>query len=120
VAGLRALLAAFPDAFSLADLARRFGVGYEAMRRIAKSNTLMSPEQQERVRDRWVRRGARIWAHRAAAEGAKPPARWRAMGVGEVRAGAPLPRWKQAEWWKENVEDVVAEGGEAGRGGARG
>jgi hypothetical protein len=143
VAGLRALHAAYPGAFTLQHLARRFGVGYEAMRRIVKggvkrpasvadggaendrvaaldaaggmesasarlAEVAAEAEREESVRARWERRGARIWTHRAA-QGARPPAKWRALGVGDVREGKPLPRWKQAEWWKENVEGTGAE-----------
>jgi hypothetical protein len=75
-------------------------------------------EREESVRARWERRGARIWTERAA-QGVRPPAKWRALGVGEVRKGKPLPRWKQAEWWKENVEGVGAEETDGGQTGSR-
>jgi hypothetical protein len=148
VAGVRALHAAYPEAFSLNHLARRFGVPYEAMRRIVKGGVKGGPdaaamvaaddsgegeggrrgaaleeagdetaagrlaqvaaeaEREESVRARWERRGARIWADRAA-KGHRPPAKWREMGVGEIRKAKPLPRWKQAEWWKENIEGMA-------------
>ena len=161
VAGVRALHAAYPDAFSLNHLARRFGVPYEAMRRIVKGGVKGGPksgavapaddgggggegrrgapleaaagagdesaagrlaeaaaeaEREESVRARWERRGARIWTHRAA-KGHRPPAKWRELGVGEIRKAKPLPRWKQAEWWTENVAGMAAEGrAEAERG----
>lgn len=144
VAGVRAMHEAYPDAFSLNHLARRFGIPYEAMRRIVKGGVKGGPraaaaeddgapvggasegeapvdesatgrlaqaavesERDDSIRARWERRGARIWADRAA-KGHKPPAKWQHMGIGALRKGKPLPRWKQAEWWKENIGDLTA------------
>ncbi|SPO03479.1 uncharacterized protein DNG_06162 [Cephalotrichum gorgonifer] len=92
LSGLRALHAQFPETYTTPALADLFGISPEAVRRILKSK--WSPEageEEEERRERWVRRGVRVWEG-LSAKGMKVPRRWREEGVvsraGPVRAGA--------------------------------
>lgn len=81
LSGLRALHAQFPDTYTTPVLSNLFGVSAEAVRRILR--TKWSPataEEEEGRRERWVRRGERVWG-RWAAMGVKVPKKWREDGV---------------------------------------
>ena len=81
ISGLRALHAQFPDTYTTPVLSNLFGVSAEAVRRILR--TKWSPatsEEEEGRRERWVRRGERVWG-RWAAMGVKVPKKWREEGV---------------------------------------
>lgn len=81
ISGLRALHAQFPDTYTTPVLSNLFGVSPEAVRRILR--TKWSPataEEEEGRRERWARRGERVWG-RWAAMGVKVPKRWREEGV---------------------------------------
>ncbi|KAL9001380.1 MAG: hypothetical protein Q9169_000271 [Polycauliona sp. 2 TL-2023] len=74
--GIRALHAQFPDKFSTPVLANQFEVSAEAIRRILKSKWRPSDEESTSRRQRWDKRGERIWGQMVAL-GVKPPKKWR-------------------------------------------
>lgn len=81
ISGLRALHAQFPDTYTTPVLSNLFGVSPEAVRRILKSKwSPATAEEEEDRRERWVRRGERVW-DRWAALGVKVPKKWREEGV---------------------------------------
>lgn len=84
--GIRALHAQFPDKFSTPVLANQFEVSVEAIRRILKSKWRPNDEEATNRRQRWDKRGERIWGQMVAL-GVKPPKKWR-----EVSHGCPLLR----------------------------
>ncbi|KAK5119286.1 hypothetical protein LTR85_007642 [Meristemomyces frigidus] len=79
--GIRALHASDPAAYSTETLSEHFRVTPEAIRRILKSKWRPDDEETEDRRNRWERRGVKKWQDMAE-QGARPPAKWRAMGVG--------------------------------------
>jgi hypothetical protein len=81
-----------PERFTTPVLAENFKVSPEAIRRILKSKWQPSPEDQESRRQRWERRGERVWSH-LAEMGVKPPKPWRVRGVGKASLGE-MPTWK--------------------------
>ncbi|XDG03399.1 hypothetical protein ABKA04_003014 [Annulohypoxylon sp. FPYF3050] len=78
--GIRALNAQFPDHFTTEELAAKFEVSPEAIRRILRSNWTPSAEEEEDRLRRWFSRGKNIWTQMAAI-GRKPPRRWRQEGI---------------------------------------
>ncbi|OCK80855.1 hypothetical protein K432DRAFT_381862 [Lepidopterella palustris CBS 459.81] len=90
--GIRHLHKQYPDKFTTPVLADHFKVSPEAIRRILKSKWRPSDEEQEARMLRWDKRGERIWSQ-LVETGAKPPKKWRDMGVGRV-GGGEAPRWK--------------------------
>lgn len=74
--GIRSLHAQDPTKFSTAFLSGQFTVSPEAIRRILKSKWRPTEEEEEDRRARWQRRGENIWTQKAA-EGIKPPKKWR-------------------------------------------
>ena len=74
--GIRALHAQFPDKYTTAVLANQFEVSAEAVRRILKSKWRPSDEEATSRRQRWDKRGERIWGQMVAL-GVKPPKKWR-------------------------------------------
>ncbi|KAF2708389.1 hypothetical protein K504DRAFT_468733 [Pleomassaria siparia CBS 279.74] len=90
--GIRHLHQTYPDKFTTAILAQHFQVSPEAIRRILKSKWRPSDEEQDARKERWDKRGERIWSNMVEL-GLKPPKRWREMGVGSSRDGS-APRWK--------------------------
>lgn len=81
IAGIRALHAQFPDVYDAANLARQFGVEYDAVGRILKSRWRPSEEAEEEMRARWERRGQRVWGQIEQVEGIQPPSKWRRKGM---------------------------------------
>ncbi|KAL8778906.1 MAG: hypothetical protein Q9213_007191 [Squamulea squamosa] len=81
--GIRVLHNQFPDKYTTPVLADQFEVSAEAIRRILKSKWRPSDEEATNRRQRWDKRGERIW-HKMVALGVKPPKRWREMGVGRM------------------------------------
>lgn len=79
--GIRALHAQFPDKFSTPVLANQFEVSAEAIRRILKSKWRPSDEEATNRRQRWDKRGERIWGQMVAL-GVKPPKKWREVSHG--------------------------------------
>lgn len=79
--GVRALHARHPTYFTIPMLAEHFSVPQEAIKRILRSTWRPDAEEQEERRERWDRRGARIWTA-LADKGEHPPKRWRMMGIG--------------------------------------
>lgn len=91
--GVRALHTQYPETFTIPILADHFSVGTEAIRRILKSKWKANAEEQEDRRERWDRRGARLWTT-FAEKGEHPPKRWREMGIG----GGPRYGEARREW----------------------
>lgn len=90
LAGMRALHAQFPDAYDTPALANLFAVSPEAVRRILKSKwTPRDDAEEEERRQRWTRRGVRVW-ERYADLGLKVPSKWRREGVGKKKRGDAL------------------------------
>ena len=75
VEGIQALHARDPQRNSTPVLAEHFEVSPEVIRRILKSKWKPSEEEQDSRRQRWERRGQRIWSDMAE-KGIKPPRRW--------------------------------------------
>ncbi|KAI4240255.1 MAG: hypothetical protein L6R42_011561 [Xanthoria sp. 1 TBL-2021] len=80
--GIRALHAQFPDKFSTPVLANQFEVSAEAIRRILKSKWRPSDEEATNRRQRWDKRGERIWGQMVAL-GVKPPKKWRETAIAD-------------------------------------
>ncbi|KAI4182342.1 MAG: hypothetical protein L6R41_006039 [Letrouitia leprolyta] len=74
--GIRALHAQYPDKYTTSALADQFEVPAEAIRRILKSKWRPHDEEATSRRQRWDRRGERIWS-KMVALGVKPPKKWR-------------------------------------------
>lgn len=79
--GIRALHASDPAAYSTETLSEHFKVTPEAIRRILKSKWRPDEDEADDRRNRWERRGVKKWQEMAE-QGTRPPAKWRAMGVG--------------------------------------
>ncbi len=90
--GIRALHAQYPDQFPTAVLAEHFKISAEAIRRILKSKWRPSGEEAEDRRERWEKRGAKIW-ETLVERGEHAPKKWREMGI-----GAGGPRHGRREW----------------------
>ncbi|KAL8738138.1 MAG: hypothetical protein Q9181_001044 [Wetmoreana brouardii] len=87
--GIRALHAQFPEKYPTPVLANQFEMSAEAIRRILKSKWRPSEGEATRRRQRWDKRGERIWSQMVAL-GVKPPKKWR-----EIRNhNSPRERWK--------------------------
>ncbi|KAF2839536.1 hypothetical protein M501DRAFT_1002965 [Patellaria atrata CBS 101060] len=90
--GIRALHAKYPDKFTTPVLAEEFKISPDAIRRILKSKWRPSAEEEEDRRERWEKRGERVWTNLAEL-GTKPPKKWRIKGIGKSEFGGP-PKWK--------------------------
>ncbi|KAI9840196.1 MAG: Required for respiratory growth protein 9 mitochondrial [Thelocarpon superellum] len=84
LSGIRALHAQYPDEYPTPVLAARFGVSAEAIRRILKSRWRPSDDEETARRERWSKRGEKIWSNMVEL-GVKPPKKWRDMGIGRGR-----------------------------------
>ncbi|KAL2888789.1 mitochondrion organization and biogenesis protein [Ceratocystis lukuohia] len=82
LAGIRALHAQFPNEFSTVQLAAKFEISPEAIRRILRTNWQPSAEEEAERQNRWFKRGMVVW-ERYAELGLKPPKKWREAGVGQ-------------------------------------
>jgi hypothetical protein len=111
--GIRALHQQYPERYTTPVLAKQFEVSTEAIRRILKGKWRPTGDEADDRRKRWERRGKKIWEERAE-KGEKPPQKWRAEGVGRVKEGEGVPRWKRAQWTKENALNVAIKGGRSG------
>ncbi|KAL8798092.1 MAG: hypothetical protein Q9182_006960 [Xanthomendoza sp. 2 TL-2023] len=78
--GIRALHAQFPEKYTTPVLASQFEVSPDAIRRILKSKWRPSDEEVTSRRQRWDKRGERIWGQMAML-GIKPPKAWREIRV---------------------------------------
>jgi hypothetical protein len=87
--GIRALHTQFPQVYSTSTLAEKFAVSPEAIRRILKSKWTPKEAEEESRKERWWKRGEKVWG-RMAELGMKPPKQWREAGVGKVESGAPV------------------------------
>lgn len=90
--GIRALHNADPETFKTPVLANQFKVSPEAIRRILKSSWQPNEEETEKRRQRWDKRGEKIWSN-LVEQGIRPPKKWREMGVGRAEPGE-VPKWK--------------------------
>lgn len=90
--GIRALHAQWPDYFTTPVLAKQFEVSSEAIRRILKSKWRANAEEEEDRRERWDRRGERIWTD-LAEKGLSPPKKWREMGIRAAPKRRPNDRF---------------------------
>ena len=82
--GIRTLHKQFPGKYSSPVLANHFEVSVEAIRRILKSKWRPNDDETADRRQRWDKRGERIWSQMVSL-GVKPPKKWR-----EVSSGFPL------------------------------
>ncbi|KAK0740252.1 hypothetical protein B0T18DRAFT_332716 [Schizothecium vesticola] len=78
--GIRALHAEFPDIYTTEELANKFEVSAENIRRILRSKWVPSVDEEVDRQERWFNRGKKVWS-RWAELGKKPPRRWRAEGI---------------------------------------
>ena len=90
--GIRALHKADPETFKTPVLADQFKVSPESIRRILKSKWQPNEEEAEERRQRWDKRGERIWSN-LVEKGIRPPKKWREMGVGKAEPGE-VPKWR--------------------------
>ncbi|KAL9613933.1 MAG: hypothetical protein Q9167_001547 [Letrouitia subvulpina] len=74
--GIRDLHAQNPELYTTPVLAEQFQISPEAVRRILRSRWKPSEEEQRRRRQRWEKRGQKIW-DQLAEQGMKPPKKWR-------------------------------------------
>lgn len=109
--GIRALHASDPELYCTEALAENFKVSPEAIRRILKAKWKPNEAEIEDRRLRWVRRGVKKW-QALAESGMRPPAKWRAMGVGTPNGVKDdrVPKRKKPKS-KSNLswDDVVAD-----------
>ncbi|RDL40329.1 uncharacterized protein BP5553_00308 [Venustampulla echinocandica] len=89
ITGIRALHAQMPEKFTTRALGDHFKVSPEAIRRILKSKWQPNAEEVVDRETRWFRRGEKVWS-RYAELGAKPPRKWRDVGIGRGK-----PEWKK-------------------------
>ncbi|KAK1826298.1 hypothetical protein QBC39DRAFT_335115 [Podospora conica] len=80
LAGIRALHAEFPDIYTTEELANKFEVSPENIRRILRSKWEPSADEEIERQERWFNRGKKVWS-RWAELGKKPPRKWRAEGI---------------------------------------
>ena len=81
IEGIRALHTSNPSHFTTANLSQQFEVSPEAIRRILKSKWRPNGEEEEKRRERWERRGERIWGA-LVEKGVHAPRTWRERGIG--------------------------------------
>jgi hypothetical protein len=107
VEGIRNLHAQYPTKYTTPVLADQFKVSPEAIRRILKSKWRPSDEEEEERRERWEKRGKKIWED-LSEKGVKPPRRWRTLGVGKRK---PEGGWEKGPTRRERrmVEHVERE-----------
>jgi len=79
--GIRTLHAQHPEEFTTPVLAEHFKISPEAVRRILKSKWRPSNDEEQARRERWDRRGEKIWTT-LVDQGVHPPKKWREMGIG--------------------------------------
>lgn len=111
LSGLRALHAQFPETYTTPALSELFGISPEAVRRILKSKwNPGTSEEEEQRRERWVRRGERVW-ERWAGMGVKVPRKWRPEGVskwgGKVQKQGEEEAAEGADEEKKGVDRAV-------------
>lgn len=109
--GIRALHASDPVLYSTDALAENFKVSPESIRRILKAKWKPNEAEMEDRRLRWERRGVKKW-QALADSGIRPPAKWRAMGVGTadgVKEDRVPKRKKPKPVSNLSWDDVVAD-----------
>lgn len=79
--GIRTLHAQHPEEFTTPVLAQHFKISPEAVRRILKSKWRPTSDEEEARRERWDRRGEKIWTA-LVDQGVHAPKKWREMGIG--------------------------------------
>ena len=111
--GIRALHASDPASYTTATLAEHFEITPEAIRRILKSKWRPREDEVDDRRRRWERRGVEKW-QAMAEQGVRPPAKWRAMGIGSRQAvanGKSAGRRGEDEFvrWDGDVQDRLGD-----------
>lgn len=105
--GIRTLHAQHPEEFTTSVLADHFKISPEAIRRILKGKWRPTSDEEEARRERWDRRGERIWES-LVEQGVHPPRRWREKGIGggprRLAQQRPLSEGKRAD-------EIVGKGG---------
>ena len=84
--GIRALHAQYPKKYTTPVLADHFKVSAEAIRRILKSKWRPTDSEEDERRERWFKRGMKIWGQMDEL-GIKPPRKWRNQGIGLAEGG---------------------------------
>lgn len=94
--GIRALHSSDPGSYTTQTLAEHFKVTPEAIRRILKSKWRPNAEEAEKRLERWEKRGEQKWTAMAA-QGTRPPAKWRAKGIRTPQAEKLRPSRRRKE-----------------------
>lgn len=94
LSGIRALHASNPTIYNVDMLREHFKITPEAIRRILKSKWRPNSEEIEDRMRRWEKRGVKKWSEMAA-QGQKPPKKWRELGV-------PNPKFGMKKEWDSN------------------
>ncbi|KAI9733559.1 MAG: Required for respiratory growth protein 9 mitochondrial [Cirrosporium novae-zelandiae] len=89
--GIRALHGQYPERFPTPTLSKLFKISPEGIRRILKSNWAPTEEEDKDRKQRWVKRGERIW-DRWVELGVRPPKKGK--GTGKVIARPKKTPWK--------------------------
>jgi len=113
--GIRTLHAQHPEQFTTPVLADHFKVSPEVIRRILKSKWRASAEEEESRRERWDKRGERIWAA-LVDSGVHAPKKWREMGIGggpRRKAQGNASIWKSSRDGKSEIAGKAAGSGSA-------
>ena len=105
--GIRALHAQYPEKYTTPELAQRFEVSPEAIRRILKSKWRPNDDEETDRRRRWDKRGVAIWSQMVET-GVKPPRKWRQMGVGKNHVPLHKRRGKGAIDYKSEESLAMA------------
>ncbi|KAF2762111.1 hypothetical protein EJ05DRAFT_197610 [Pseudovirgaria hyperparasitica] len=101
--GMRMLHQSDKAKYTTAVLADSFKISPDAVRRILKSKWEPSEEEADERRERWERRGQKIWENKVEM-GMKPPKKWRERGVGRAEPGF-YPKWKKGGQAKPFASD---------------
>ncbi|WPH05024.1 Hypothetical protein R9X50_00792200 [Acrodontium crateriforme] len=113
--GIRALHASDPASYTTQILSENFKISPEAIRRVLKSKWKPSDRELDDRKARWERRGIKKWQDMAG-KGMRPPAKWRALGVGSEDGlkEDKVPKRKKKEEdglaWDEVVKDIDVHG----------
>lgn len=113
--GIRALHSQHPEQFTTPVLADHFKVSPEAIRRILKSKWRASADEDESRRERWDKRGERIWAS-LVESGVHAPKKWREMGIGggpRRKAQGKVSIWRSARDAKPGASSESSGSGSA-------
>lgn len=99
--GIRTLHAQHPEEFTTPVLAQHFKISPEAVRRILKSKWRPTSDEEEARRERWDRRGEKIWTA-LVDQGVHAPKKWREMGIGSGPRRASQARQSPSSLGRES------------------